>query len=102
LDMVYVVPGMPLPDPLPPHDVALVCVSESRENQALLGELSELLESWPQPVVNQPNRIARLTRVGTWELLKPVPEIVIPIQVQVEAPRLKQIALGDVAIEAVL
>src|SRR5665213_2987305 len=70
LDMVYVVPGLPLPDPLPSHDVALVCASESRENQALLRELSALLASWPRPVVNRPDRIARLTRVGTWELLK--------------------------------
>jgi hypothetical protein len=102
LDMVYVAPGLPLPDPLPPHDVALVCVSESRENQALLRELSSLLASWPRPVVNRPDRIGRLTRVGTWELLKSVPEIVIPVQVQVEASRLKEIALGEVAIEAVL
>lgn len=102
LDMVYLVPGLPLPDPLPPHDVALVCVSESRENQALLRELSSLLASWPRPVVNRPDRIARLTRVGTWEMLKSVPEIIIPVQVQVEASRLKQIAQGEVAIEAVL
>ena len=37
LDMVYVVPGLPLPQPLPDHDVALVAVAESNENQALLG-----------------------------------------------------------------
>jgi hypothetical protein len=102
LDMVYVVPGLPLPDLLPPHDVALVCVGESRENQALLRELSSLLASWPRPVVNRPGRIARLTRAGTWELLKSVPEIVIPVQVQVEASRLKQIALGEAAIESAL
>jgi hypothetical protein len=102
LDMVYVAPGLPLPDPLPPHDVALVCVSESRENQALLRELSSLLASWPRPVVNRPDRIARLTRVGTWELLKSVPEIVIPVQVRVDRSRLTQIALGEIAIETVL
>jgi hypothetical protein len=102
LDMVYVVPGLPLPDHLPPHDVALVCVSESRENQALLRDLSSLLASWPRPVINRPDRIARLTRVGTWELLKLVPEVIIPVQVQVEASRLKQIAQGAIAIETVL
>ena len=101
LDMVYLVPGLPLPDHLPPHDVALVCVSELRENQALLRELSSLLASWPRPVVNRPDRIARLTRVGTWEMLRSVPEIIIPVQVQVEASRLKQIAQGEVAIESV-
>ncbi|MGZ5897666.1 MAG: hypothetical protein ACXWJ6_15600, partial [Xanthobacteraceae bacterium] len=70
LDMVYVVPGLPLPDPLPDHDVALVCIGESRENQVLLRQLSSSLASWSRPVINRPERLARLTRVGTWELLK--------------------------------
>ena len=103
LDMVYVAPGLPLPDPLPPHDVALVCVSELRENQALLRELSSLLASWPRPVVNRPDRIARLTRVGTWELLKSVPEIVIPVQVRHRPFASDSRSLvGEVAVETVL
>ena len=102
LDMVYVVPELPLPDPLPEHDVALVCVGESRENQPLLRKLSKLLESWPRPVVNRPEHISRLTRVGTWELLKSVPEIVIPMQAEIDRAQLERIAAGDISIADML
>ena len=102
LDMVYVVPGLPLPDPLPEHDVALVCVGESRENQALLRQLSAALASWSRPVINRPERIARLTRVGTWELLKSGAGIVIPMQARIERLQLERIAAHDIAVADIL
>jgi hypothetical protein len=102
LDMVYVLPGLPLPNPLPEHDVALVCVGESRENQVLLSQLAALLNAWPRPVVNRPEHIARLTRVGTWDLLKSVPEIIIPMQADMDRSQLERIALGKISIPAVL
>ncbi len=43
LDMVYAVPGLPLPQPLPDHDIAFVAVAESEENQPLLRELAAVL-----------------------------------------------------------
>src|SRR5215469_14072259 len=61
LDMVYVMPGLPLPQPLPDHDVALVADGESNENQAALQELETLPRLWPRPVVNSPRQSARLT-----------------------------------------
>src|SRR5665213_2656021 len=102
LDMVYVVPGVPLPDPLPEHDVALVCVGESRENRTLLHELSAVLASWVRPVVNRPDCIARLTRVGTWELFKSAPGIVIPMQAEIDRSHLEQIATGDISVSGIL
>ena len=89
-------------DPLPAHDVALVCVGESRENRTLLRQLSTLLASWPRPVVNRPERIARLTRVGTWELLASVPEIVIPMQAEISRSHLERIARGASSIADIL
>ena len=101
LDMVYVLPGMPLPD-IPDHDVALVAVAESDENQPVLREISRLTRLWPRPVVNAADRIARLTRAGTWELLRDAPCVVIPINVRISRDDLARIQSGDVAIASVL
>ena len=94
LDMVYLLPGHPLPQTLPDHDVAIVAVSESSRNQALLRELDGLVRSWPRPVVNAPDRIARLTRDGTWALLKSAPGVTIPINARVDRPAMARIAAG--------
>src|ERR1700704_6453841 len=94
LDMVYVVPGLPLPRPLPDHDVALVAVAESNENQALLREIAGLVRSWPRPVLNSPEHIARLTRDGTWELLKSVQGVEIPMNARIDRQHFDRIARG--------
>jgi len=102
LYMVYVVPGLPLPQPLPDHDVAFVAAAESHENQVLLGEIAALVRSWPRPVVNSPQQIARLTRDGTWALLRSAPGMEIPINARVDRGDLERIARGEAAIENAL
>jgi hypothetical protein len=102
LDMAYVLPGAPLPDPLPEHDAALVAVAESQANQAILAQLAAAVRSWPRPVINAPERVARLTRDGTWALLKPAPGVAIPISARIERARLGEVARGEVAVDAVL
>src|ERR1700688_874147 len=102
LDMVYAVPGLPLPKLLPDHDVAFVAVAESDENQSLLRELAVFLHCWPRPVINRPERIARLTRDGTWSLLKSAPGLVIPIHARIDRATLKKAGFGQLLIETVL
>jgi hypothetical protein len=102
LDMVYIVPGAPLPQPLLDHDVALVAVAESSENQAVLREIATIVKSWPRPVLNVPNRIARLTRDGTWELLKSAPDVAIPMNARVTRTTLVQIAGDSRQVEDIL
>ena len=101
LDMMYVVPGSVLPEP-PEHDVALVAIDESDETAPVLREISGLVKSWPRPVINAPDRIARLTRAGTWELLKSAPDIVIPVNARIDRAKFARVAAGDVAIESIL
>ena len=50
LDMLYLGPGLPLPEALPEHDVLFVALGESDEHRALLAELEEGLRGWPTPV----------------------------------------------------
>lgn len=102
LDMVYVAPGLSWPQPLPDHDVAFVAVAESDENQPLLRELAVALRAWPRPVVNRPERIAPLTRDGTWALLKSAPGLVIPINARIDREALEKAGLGEVQIESIL
>jgi len=78
LDMLYLVPGAPVPEAIPDHDLAFVAVGESDENQVLLGALEPVVHLWPHPVLNAPGRIAHLSREGTWELLRSAAGIAIP------------------------
>jgi hypothetical protein len=102
LDMVYVDAGKPLPTDLPEHDVALVCVGESRENCKLLSDLSTILAAWPKPVINRPARVAELTRTGTWRLMKDLPGLATPRHQEIARARLAQIGAGRLTIGDVL
>jgi hypothetical protein len=101
LDMIYVVPGVPLPEP-PEHDIAFVAVVESDENQPVLHEIAKLVRNWPCPVLNAPDRVARLTRAGTWELLKSSPHLLVPINLRLAREQFERVGCGEVAIESIL
>jgi glutathione synthase/RimK-type ligase-like ATP-grasp enzyme len=91
--VVYVDGAGHPPRALPPHDVAFVALGESDANQPLLAGLAEVTRSWPAPLVNRPDRIARLSRDGACRELAGHPGIVVPRvarlarQVLVEAAR---------------
>jgi hypothetical protein len=101
LDILYVLPGTSLPEP-PEHDVALVAIDESDETLPVLREISNLVRSWPRPVVNAPDRIARLSRAGTWELLRSASNIVIPMNVRIDRTQFARVAAGGLSIESIL
>ncbi len=83
LTLVYVLPGRPLPTPLPDHDVVFVAVGESSANQILLGQLAELPHLTRRPVLNSPARIRLLTRDRVSELLQSLPGTAMPATVTV-------------------
>lgn len=101
LDMLYVIPGTPLPEP-PEHDAAFVAIDESDENQPVLREVAALVHDWPRPVLNAPERIAKLTRAGTWELLNSSPHLVMPINRRIDREQFARAASGEIVIEALL
>ena len=101
LDMMYVVPGAPVPA-IPQHDVAMVAVDESDETAPVLHEIAQLVKAWPRPVVNAPDRIARLSRAGTWDMLNSAPGVVMPMNVRIGRATLARVATGAIAVESVL
>jgi len=101
LELLYLCEDEPLP-PLPTHDVALVAIAESSGNQALLRQLAKLAPAWPRPLLNAPEHIARLTREGTWDVLKSAPGVTMPMNAPIDRANLARIAQGALAVASVL
>jgi glutathione synthase/RimK-type ligase-like ATP-grasp enzyme len=78
LDLLFVTPEQGLPDLVPDHDVLMVAIGESDQNQPLLARLERELTDWPRPVINRPARISTLSRDGVCGQLSKLPGIVIP------------------------
>jgi hypothetical protein len=84
-DILFMLPGEPLPDVLPLHDVVFVAIGESDKNAALLAQLQASLPLWPRPFVNQPAAIAHGARDVCYQLLKHLPGVRMPLTCRVSA-----------------
>jgi hypothetical protein len=102
LDVLYVVPGSPLPAMVPRHDVAFVLAAEGERNVSALDLLAECLKTWPRPVLNEAGRISRLTRDGAWALLASTPGAAMPINAAVDRASLLRLANGAAPLEQLL
>jgi hypothetical protein len=95
LYILYVVPGQPLPNPLPEHDIAIATPCESDQNRGVLREIQRLIPSWPCTVLNQPDRIMRSARERMHSLLGAVPELLMPATVRANRAVLEQMGHGS-------
>lgn len=95
LDMVYVTTELDLPACLPEHDVLFVAIAESEQNIPLLEKIQVAIASWPRPLLNNPARIALLSRDNNCALLKSVPGLDMPVTVRISRKVLEQIAEGE-------
>ncbi len=79
LTTLYVLPDTPLPDPLPPHDVAFVAAPGDTDGaRTFLTQIAQHVENWPRPVLNQPKHIMALERDELCRTLDPVPGVICP------------------------
>jgi len=78
LDMHYIVPGSPLAEPIPDHDIAFVAAGGSDENHVVLRQIEDSVRSWPCPVLNRPERIASLSQDDARARLEWAPGLVGP------------------------
>ncbi len=102
LDMLYVAPHLPFPATLPEHDVAFVAVGESDQNRPLLQYVAELIQDWPRPLLNVPDRIAGVSRDGACTLLASAPGVVMPATVRIDRQILEQAGRGQLALADIL
>jgi len=100
--LLYVLPGVALPTPLPEHDVVFVAIGVSSANQVLLHQLANLRMATPKPIVNQPERIAHVVRDEAAELLESVPDTVIPATVPVSRVALTNVAKRNQSLDQIL
>ncbi len=78
LDLLYLVPGQPLPDVIPVHDVAIIASGESAKNNQVLERLASLTARWPRPLLNPAQAILRCSRDGVYQSLKDISGLLIP------------------------
>jgi hypothetical protein len=78
VDFFYIDTDTDLRAAAPPHDAAFVAVAESSANQPLLAHIARVSQNWPRPLLNAPDKIARLTRDGAWSLLGDIEGAIYP------------------------
>jgi glutathione synthase/RimK-type ligase-like ATP-grasp enzyme len=99
LHLLYLGPGLPFPKDLPDHDVMFVAIGESEASLPLLKFLERVVHAWPVPVLNMPDRIARLSRDSVSDLLHSVPGIVMPASIRMDRLTLQRVGLGKEKVE---
>lgn len=80
---------------LPAHDVLFVAVCETEANRPLLQSLTGKLAHWPQPIVNQPQRIPRVARDTASQRLHGLPGVLMPPNLRLPRSRLEALAGPD-------
>ncbi len=89
---LYVVPDSQVIEPPCDHDVAIVAVPDSDANRPTLTAIAKMIEIWPRPVLNTPDRIARLERDRFCALVGDIPGIAIPPTARADRDQLAEIA----------
>ena len=98
----YVTPELPLPEQVPDHDVLFVAIGQSDANAPLLRDVARMLDGWPRPVINRPERIAHLSRDGAHARLDGVDGILMPRTVRVARAAARQLADGALGLDELL
>jgi glutathione synthase/RimK-type ligase-like ATP-grasp enzyme len=99
---LYVAPQLPLPDPIPDHDVAIVAISDSAETRPMLKQVEELALTWPKPVLNPSSAIQHLDRDRLFELLADVEGVEIPRTERISRQDVADLTLSDVIVRDIL
>jgi hypothetical protein len=102
LMVLYVVPGVELPVPLPDHDVAIVIASDSEDCHDALCKIDAAAPRWPRPLLNPPALVCGLDRDKLHRLLDGIEGLTIPATLVVTRERLEDVTraadmLADIA-----
>jgi len=78
LMILYVIPEVELPVPLPDHDVAIVIASDSEDCRDALRKIDQAASRWPRPLLNPPEFVCNLDRDKLHRLLGGIERLEIP------------------------
>ena len=96
LTTLYISPDLPIPTPIPEHDLAIVVApGDSDTSRRFLDEIESQLVNWPRPVLNKPNRIANLERDQLFNMLCDVPDLVVPRMARSDRGALEAVGNGE-------
>jgi hypothetical protein len=87
LDLLYVLPGRPLPPVLPDHDVAFFAIGEA--DAPMLARLHRLYAAWPRPALNDPAFLPVLERETLSRSLAGLPGLCSPVARTITAAALR-------------
>jgi hypothetical protein len=99
---LYIVPGQPVLETVPDHDIAIVIASESNQVLPVMREIERLIPTWPCPVLNPPGRVMDLSREQMHRVLAAVPGLVMPATVRIGRASLQELGQGMVSLDRFL
>ena len=102
VDLLFVTPDTDFPEMVPDHDVMMVAIAESDQNQALLAMMQPIAANWPRPVLNLPEHIAVLSRDGVCAALKGIAGVDMPLTIRCQRADLQSLATAELALQALL
>jgi hypothetical protein len=97
--MLYVIPNVELPMPLPEHDIAIVIASDSEDCRGALCKIDEAAAQWPRPLLNPPRLVWNLDRDKLHQLLRGIEGLDIPATVAVTRAQLSDVAQSNLLLE---
>jgi len=98
----YAVPGMPLPVPMPDHDIAIVVAPDGDAARPSMEVIEALATAWPRPILNVPAAIGVLDRDRLYHRLQGIAGLEIPQTARATRRQLEPLIQGMLALEAVL
>ncbi|GGC62060.1 ATP-grasp domain-containing protein [Undibacterium terreum] len=96
VDLLYVLPGVPLPELVPDHDVLFVAVGEAENTHELLAQIAEETRDWPRPVLNRAEHSLKLSRDRVAKLLAGTEGICMPVTTRVDRRALERLAASEI------
>jgi glutathione synthase/RimK-type ligase-like ATP-grasp enzyme len=98
----YVVPGEPLPDPMPEHDVAIVVAPDGDAARPSMQAIAALAANWPQPILNAPAAIGVLDRDRLYHKLHGIAGLEIPQTARIIIDQLHKLIADELPLRDVL
>ena len=102
LDMYYIVPGTPLTQPIPDHDVAFVAVGSTDESAAVLREIEEFRSVLAAPGAQSSGADRLLSQDGAGAGLASAPGLAVPKSARIGREILDGVGQGTIRIDAVI